>query len=364
MASQIAIPRSTSPAAQFSIYASPVSATLDASGDSLAFIFQHLTTGKTISSITVWCAAVGGTPPAYTVRLETVTPGTPPVPSGTLAATNTSGSITPVSANTALTATLTASYAPTDGEMLAIVINSASATGVNFATFRACCPTGGSWYLPAAIVNTTGSYVAQSQPPSVRITYSDGTYATTVLSATITNLTVDTGTTPDEVGNVIIPRVPMTVHGLGTFVRLQTTSADAELILYDDTSSQIAVITLDAQTQVMDNTSNQYRIHVSDGLDHALTVGATYRVAFKPTTLGDTNIGEIRFADTIDRKVFLGVQDQVNQVPMLDMYKTSRSDAGSWTDDDSRIVGCWPLIKYFTMSGMKTHPGMGGGLNG
>lgn len=364
MASQIALPRFTNPAAQFSISSSPIATTLDASGDSLAFIVQHMDTGKTITSVTLWCTAVGGTPPAYTVRLETVTAGTPPVPSGTLLAVGAEGTITPVSANTALTATLTTPYAPPDETMMAIVINSASATGTNFATLRAACPTGGTWYLPAALVNTTGSYVAQSQPPSVRITYSDGTYATTVLSATISNLTVDTGTTPDEVGNVIIPRVPMTVHGLGAFVRLQTTAADAELILYDDAGTQLGVITLDAQTHVMDNTSSQWRIHVSDGMDRALDVGATYRVAFKPTTLGDTNIGEIRFADTIDRQIFLGVQDQVNAVPVLDMYKTSRSDAGSWTDDTARIIGCWPLIRHFTMSGLKTHPGMGGGLNG
>lgn len=361
---KIALPRYNNPAMLFSISTSPLATTLDSSSDSLAFLLQHLDTGKTITSVTVWCTAVGGTPPAYTVRLESVTAGTPPVPSGSLLAVGAEGTITPVSANTALTAALTTPYAPPDETMIAIVINSASASGVNYATFRAGCPLVSSWYLPAALVNTTGSYVAQTQNPSIRITYSDGTYATTVLSASITNLTVDTGTTPDEIGNVIIPNVPMTIHGLGAFVRLQTTSADAELILYDDTDTQLGVITLDAQTHVLDNTSNQYRIHVSDGMDRVLTAGATYRIAFKPTTLGDTNIGELRFADTIDRKIFLGSQDQVNTTPILDMYKTSRSDAGAWTDDTARIIGCWPIIKDFSSGGgLMLHPGMNGGLN-
>lgn len=359
----LVLPKFTSPAAQLSVVTSPTSAQLDAAGDSLAFLIPHLDTGKTITSVSFWITAVAGTPPAYTVRLETVTAATPPVPSGSLVATGASGSVTPTSANAVVTATLSTPYAPADGSLYAVVINSASANGSNYATFRAACPLGGSWFLPSAIVNTTGSYVAQSQPPSIRITYSDGTYGQTFLSATITNLTVDTGTTPNEVGNVIIARAPMTVHGLAAFLRLHTTAADGELNLYDDTDTQLATFTLDAQTHVYDN-SNQYRVHVSDGTETALTVGATYRVAWKPTTLGDTTIAEARFADTIDRQVFLGVQDQVNQVPMLDMYKTSRSGAGEWTQDEARIVGTWPLIKYFTGAGLKTHPGMGGGIIG
>lgn len=360
----LVLPKFTSPAAQFSIASSPISTTLDASGDSLAFLIPHLDTGKTITSVSFWITAVAGTPPAYTVRLETVTAATPPVPSGSLVAAGADGTVTPTSANAVVTATLTTPYAPTDGELYAIVINSASATGANYATFRAACPLGGTWYLPSAIVNTTGSYVAQTQPPSIRITYSDGTYGQTFLSATITNLTVDTGTTPDEVGNVIIPRVPMTVHGLGAFLRLQTTAADGEMNLYDDTDTQLATFTLDAQTHVYDN-SNQYRVHVSDGSEVALTLGGTYRITWKPTTLGDTSIAEARFANTIDRQVFLGVQDQVNHQPWLDMYKTSRSGAGSWTDDDARIVGTWPLVKSFTSGGgLVTHPGMSGGLRG
>lgn len=351
------------PLALVSNLTSSGTALLDASGDSAAWILPHLDAGKTIASVSVWVTAITGTPPIYTVRLETVTAGTPPRPSGTLVAVGAEGTITPSAANQLRTATLTTGYAPASGTMYAVVINSASASGANNATFRTTCATGTSWHLPAAVVNTTGSWVAAAVAPAIRVTYSDGTYASFVLGTTNTSRSVTTATTPDEIGNVIIPAVTARISGIGLTARLQVSSTDGELCIYDSTDSLLAFATILGDTHVMDN-SNYYRIQTNDDIDVTLQAGQTYRVVWKPTTTDNSVVFDQSFAESSDRLVWLGCQDQVNHTPIINAYKTSRTNAGAWTDDTTTAAGIWPLIQYVESAGLKLHPGMGGGIIG
>lgn len=361
---QIVTPNTNPIASTFSVATAVVSAALDGSGDSLAFLIGHLDAGKTIESISLYVSSVTGTPPAYTVRLETVNAGTPPVPSGTLVAAGSSGSVTPSAAGI-VTATLSTPLAPTSGQLYAIVINSASASGTDYATFRATAAYMSALFLPCALVNTTGSYAAQTGGPCVRVNYSDGTFGHTMLAINTGVVTVSTSTSPDEVGNVLIPNVPTNIRGIGAAVRLQSTAADAELILYDSVDTELATITLLGDTNVNDN-SNQYKINISDGVSELLTVGATYRLAFKPTTTNDCRAGQIQFANTTDRKIWLGMQDHTNDVPLFNCYKTSRADAGSWTDDETYVAAIWPIVRSYDIAGggLLIHPGLNGGLNG
>lgn len=359
--SKIVYPSIVYPSSTFSVTTSVVSALLDGAGDSLAFLVPHLDVGKTITSVSFWVSAVTGTPPAYTVRLEEVTAGTPPTPSGGLVASGAEGTVTPVSANSVVTATLSTPYAPENGKLFFIVVNSASASGANNATFRASVPTGGSYHLPCSLVNTTGSYVTNTLPPSLRITYSDGTYGKTSLAASISTLTVDSGTNPAEVGNRFIPRVPMTLCGISGTFRLQTTTSDVDLVVYNSSGTVLMTQSLEADKHVTDQT-NYYRVAISNGADVLLNVGESYRVAFKPTTTGDTFIGDLRFASTTDRKIHLGQQDATTQLPWMDIYKTSRPAAGGWTDDEERLIAIWPLVKESSSGRFGVHPGMAGGI--
>jgi hypothetical protein len=92
------------------------------------------------------------------------------------------------------------------------------------------------------------SYAAVAMLPSALIEFDDGTYGwingsfITSTGAGFTNTSINTGSTPDEWGNVFRVPFPCTVDALWACVAITAAAADFELILYSDPLGTPAVI--------------------------------------------------------------------------------------------------------------------------
>lgn len=178
---------------------------------------------------------------------------------------------------------------------------------------------------------------------SIALKYSDGTYAAFDAHhhpwSAFSTHSVSSSTTPDEVGNVIVPPVNMNV--CGAWIR-NTGAADFDIVLYDSSNSVLASRSIPQHLKYGTSGFNGYHLFTSPV---ALTGGATYRIAVKPTTT--TAIPHYSF-DTASADLmqahFLGAA----------CYYTQRTDGGSWSDTATRRLLMGLLVD-------KVDDGSGGG---
>jgi hypothetical protein len=330
------------------------SSALDASTEHAVFIFSTVGT-KSIAKVQIYVPAIAGTPPAYDLRLETVTAAAGsagPTPSGSLAAANTSGTFTP-SAIGFYEVTLTAAYTPAAAhELLAVVINSASATGGNHAqisTSRLGYHPQGQHVFPFTTVDTSGAYASSASEPNMLITHGDNTYfPNSFLTGNNTFDSPSSATTPDEVGIVFSPNVSFTCFGLAAHNRLTALATDFDYILYDGSNNVLESISLEGDKHT-NSTGNQGFSFVGN-FERELVSGSTYRIICKPTTANASRLQYAVFPSTAARKHYLGLSDPSMTLLFGDIQYTSRTDAGSWTDDPLRICHIGPLIKSLNIN--------------
>lgn len=178
-----------------------------------------------------------------------------------------------------------------------------------------------------------------------------------------TGVNIGNGSTPDEIGMYF--RIPSTVcstykvRGLRVGGALGT--GDFDVLLYDtDGSTVLHTVAVDSNILHNGNAA-QYDIIFNDDVLATLTASSYYRAVVRPSTA--TTIGSIQymsFVTATDKLVFLGNE--------ADVQYTSRVNAGAWTEDTAKLWTMQLLISDMTAptgtGGVKTHPGMTGGMRG
>lgn len=132
-------------------------ATLDAAGEYKTYLFQARE-AMTLSHVSIRTGVVSGSPTA-TIRIETI--GTDGLPTGTLWATNTSGTTATLVTNTSTLTALTASATMVKGDIFGVKILYASGTSIIVS--RIVGPRQSALQIPYGVINTSGSPVKAEQ---------------------------------------------------------------------------------------------------------------------------------------------------------------------------------------------------------
>jgi len=152
----------------------------------------------------------------------------------------------------------------------------------------------------------------------------------TAIPFSSTALTVNTGTTPDEVGNLITAKYGYDV--VGAYVHSDIDAA-YDIIMYYDGSTYSKSMSENERAAV---TSNPFTVYFADKI-HVIK-GSTYRLVIKPTTTTSITFYECLFPTSYESLVL------TNYFSGETIVKTSRSDAGSWTDDSTKLTTILPII--------------------
>lgn len=170
--------------------------------------------------------------------------------------------------------------------------------------------------------------------PTIALKYADGTYkpvhplGAVFPMATINTRTFNSGSTPDERAVRFTLDAPMRVAGV--WVRIDLDAA-ADVVLYDTGGSVVASGSLLATERA---STAGLPVFVPFVSRPTLTAGAVYRVAVKPTTTSNVSVYDYAVASAA----------RLAGAPTgATWYSSTRTDAGSWTDDDT-IVPSWTAL--------------------
>jgi len=330
--------------------------TIDAAGEKVGFLLQAPKTGN-IRKVG-WMTQTVTTGDTVDVRIETIASS---VPSGTLWATNTNGSqvVANTDDNVMFLTTLTADASVTQGDFIAVVIaNGAGGGNLNIRTSGNWTDFAAGW--PKSMLYTTSWSTSNSGPPAVYFEYSDGSVVGTGMSTPVVtvsgNNTINSSSTPDEVGNLF--SIPFPAKVVGVRVTVDPDDEAFDVVLYDSDGTTI-LSSLSADGDVVQGltTTNAVVAYLYFTASSNISANTNYRIVYKPTTT--TNHTWFNFTSTAAA---------LDAYPMgNECYQTSRTDGGAWSDDTTKRVMIYPLFSGFddgVGGGLKTHPGMGGGMRG
>jgi hypothetical protein len=294
---------------------------LDAVGEKIAFVFQAPKSG-TISKLHLRTATVT-TGDDVDVRLETV--GADGFPSGTLATANSNASqtIQDTDDNTWFACTLTAAHTSTVGDWLAVVIE--APTGYTGNLFLAVARryektdyVGGLFF--GSCDYHSSAWAKYLSPMAVRVEYSDGSFPFIPHASgptTLSEYTFNSGSTPDEIG--LYFTLPFRASCCGALVAVEA-DADFDVKLYGPSTL----------TRSIDKDYSYYSGSVHDHVVVLFTstvileADTAYRLTVLPGA-SNVSLAYAGFAAVAHRE----------QMGFADLYKTSRTDAGSWTEDNT-----------------------------
>lgn len=193
---------------------------------------------------------------------------------------------------------------------------------------------------------SNGTYVKSGLRPNLALKYDDGTYATFPIPygpwTVISNTSLNTGTTPDEIGNVF--QVPISCRILGIWARCDINNS-TDFILYDSGGSILKTFTQD--NDLTRSINGFYSCYFSSS--YTLAANTTYRITMLPTTATSNNL----------LNVTLPGSGYGTTHPLGTTWQyTSRANAGAFTDDNTKITYMGLIVDgYDTGSG----GGAGGG---
>lgn len=255
-------------------------------------------------------------------RAETVDASSlPSVPSGTLVAAGANGTVTINAANTIFSVTFTTPLSVTAGQEIALVIvnttgnyNILGMAGVQ------------SYGYPYALNNTTGSYVV-SNSPVFALNYG-GVYVPTVgLWLPTAAVSVGTTSTPDEIGNLF--SFPVAVN-LVSVQAVADFDGACDLILYDANDNVLRTVSVVVNTRAANSAGGFY---IPFSSSYLTTPNANYRIVFKPSTTTTLAMRYWLCGSSARRAAASGGSA---------FQYTSRTDAGSWTEDNTRQALIYP----------------------
>ena len=304
--------------------------TLNGSTDTLTFVFQALE-AATITGILLRQTTATGTAPTYRVSLQGVD-GTG-IEDGSIKASGAAYvDTTPTSGNnnTMLRLALGTSYTCTRGEMLAIVVAYQSGTidGSNNCSFSSTHSLSHIPGIPYAIQNDAGSRTRPAASANIGYYSSSKVYLPT--AETVTGSSFSSASTPDERGlKFALPADWGSTYQILGARWLGTLPAGGsyDLVLYDSDGTTVL------QSETMDTDHDQSaaslrmrQVLFDESTLSTLSYGTSYRLVLKPTT-GSLTLYEW----TVD------ASGDLTGWPLgTDVCYTSRTDAGSWTDDAAK----------------------------
>lgn len=332
---------------------SPANFSLDGSGDKIAFIFQA-EEAATITHLGVRLGTKTGNPPTYKISFQGVDAST-----GTADGTVLGGA-SPASATfdpTAWTAgtfnwvALANSYAVTRGQNLAIVVEydtvaGETIDGSNYASFsyRNANINGRGWTYDGATwtgssTNGPHGYKSSTKAYGWPCQTSDGAVTT-----------FENDRTPDEVGmKITVPAAVCATYkiaGLMVQSRMTTANTSMDIVLYDtDGTTVLQSVTLDSEM----TPTNTHYVYFDEATLSTLNAGSAYRLVIKANDAVSSNYYYyMDFPDAISAECadFGG-----------NVVWTERTDAGAWTDTNTRRFGGAAILSDIT------EPTAGGGGN-
>jgi hypothetical protein len=236
-----------------------------------------------------------------------------------------------------------------NGEQIAIVIEFDGNTGnLLITTVHSSAFNFGNAY-PDAFTAAWAKTANTNQAMTVAIEFADGGFAQTPglipfvghtgdSDSPLTPVTFNSGSTPDERGNVWTPDFSGTASALWAYVDYDN---PCDLVLYDSSSNVLATAACPAAAVRQTTTDGLLVLPITPV---TVTAGSLYRVAIKP---GASNVIVVRWSAFSNAA--LGAWYGTNY------YSTSRVNAGSWTDVDTDVMYCGPV-----MSAISTSTGGGG----
>lgn len=272
--------------------------------------------------------------------------------------------------NLDITANGTASV--TRGQLYAIVVYAQSGTwdasnNLQFTTTYA----GAGQYITAfptvkAIVSGAASNHNATQPhANMYCESSTATYGNPQVTPT-SQASYNSGGTPDEIGLKFSLESSWTTNfnilGIQGILGVTNSAGTASLKLYDSADNVLQTTSLLASEFTAGNAGALQRTLFFDTTTLAtLTPGSTYRITLEATnaSAGFSTILQVGFPNNTVIRSFVGAGTYM---------KTTRTNAGAWTDTDT-VVPAWKLIVSAATAstsggGMLVHPGMSGGIRG
>lgn len=293
---------------------------IDANGEKAAIIFQPPKTG----TITHLAFRTGNLTTSDTLAIRGETVSASGEPSGSLWATNTSGSQASLVANTWYEVALTAGIVVTDVSVPIAFVIALPASGAvgNMNIARVNVPGGGSIDFPYALLYTGSWAKSASQTGLMAVKYSDGTRPPVlgVAQALYVNNAYSSSSNPNERGNKIV--LPFTAKIKGVWHHPGSAVAgDFSLNLLDSANAVLQTVTVDGDYNNASNPTVSYHQFPGESIIQA---GATIRVTKKPTSA--TNVAMYDATAPISGQGLAGLP--------MGAYTclTTRQNAGAWTD--------------------------------
>lgn len=185
-------------------------------------------------------------------------------------------------------------------------------------------------YLAIALECTDGTFLKISSSPM----YSIGT-------------SLNSASAADEMGNLI--SLPYKHRIIGAQLSIDLDNA-CDIVLYNGGTSTIS---LNANTR-----NGIQRLPGREYFATPITINAntSYRLVYKPTTTSNIGIGESEFPTSFEAACKTSILQGGS------VSKTSRADAGAWTDTTTSIVNISPIIDQIDVGGVMLTRGLNGGL--
>ena len=304
-------------------------AIVDNTDDRVAFIFRVPKTGN-ITKVGFRVAAVTT---AQTIRVSLCTvDATNGDPTTTLYGGSAAGTQASPTANTFFEVTLGTAAAATIGDVVAVVLQFDTTAGsitIDPGLTSVLGRAGVAFpYLDVfATAWTKGAANGVNCIPACTIGYDDGTYPYTGMTPSATTapaaVTVNTGTTPDEVGNRFT--VPFLCRVSG-FYSIADYDGDADLILYDSADAALATVSVDKDNEAVATAAHQTYLPFAPV---TLRPNVVYRAVVKPTSATSLIVYRINSQSA-------AMMDQMSGGQAW--HETSRTDAGSWTDTTTQRI--------------------------
>lgn len=307
----------------FGVNAGPL--IINQAGDLAALLFEIPKTGTVTgmkfitASVTTGCTIRG--------TIQTISPTTS-IPTGTLYDANATGTV--VVANGASSTTFTVTFAgnvsATKGDVVALVldVSSGAPSALQIRSFTPKLLLAPTSYK---ITTGVGSFVINAAVPSICLTYNTGDFVAEASMFTVTTTrSASTTTSPDEIGNKFTAPFNCECDGFAFQPGTPANFKATDIVLYDSANNVVATKSLSASLYIGIGSSivrERWPTPVN------LKKGQVYRIVAKPTTsttwtglFAELSTFAVRAQDLID----------------ISHAKTSRTDAGAWTDDTSAIV--------------------------
>jgi hypothetical protein len=301
--------------------------TLSAAGQKIAFIFRAPKTG-TINIVGFLVRAVVSSQ-TLKVSLETVNASTGH-PTGTLIAAGATGTQGAPAANTFYEVVLGTPPSVTINDYIALVIEFDSTGGnLDIAAWDTNTSTGDYAQLPYCD-HFVGSWTKGKFIPIASLKYGETEYPFNGMLPikNQSEIGINTGSTPDEVGMKFQLPVKTRIKGLWLFIYLRE---PLTLKLYDENDTLLDSVAYDED--ITDDTAAGWNMWLFNS-SILLEANKTYRITVLPTTGTDIFVQYIEVADT---KMFTQLTADEN------FHWTQRTDAGTWTNTITRRP-YWGLI--------------------